>query len=61
MVINSVSLLKDVIDKKIFENIEALQVLDQMTKLVSSTKIPDLSYIILEQFDDIVNKDFFVK
>lgn len=44
-----------------FENIEALIVLNKMIHLISSTKIPDLNYIILNTFDDLINKDFFVK
>ena len=61
IIINSVQLIEKVITKEVFENIEVYKILNKMMQLISSTKIPDLKYIILNTYEELYRRDFFAK
>lgn len=57
----SVQLRKDIVERDIFKNIEAYYLLQMATKLISNMKLPDLGNLVLNSYDDISKREFFIK
>jgi len=53
------TLKKEVIEKNIFENMEAIYILTSINEITAGIKITDLRYLMLNSFETMKQKDFF--
>ena len=59
--IMAATLKKKIIQRNVFENIEANKILASINELTSGTKVADLKYLVINSFESMRDNDFFTK
>jgi len=51
---------QNIIDKKVFDQREIYSIMMQELEILLEMRCPDLEYLVLNSFENLVKKDFFI-